>query len=143
MLLHVIHAEVEYQVLNLVAQRVLVVPHLQALAQLEMVYGHLGGRAAYINVCMMGEILLGVEAFIAVVFHGLGKHTVVQGILEGEVVRAEVVADILRHAEVNRASVGRFNAFIQYLLTVADNHLHEHILHIGLLPHRRQRLERL
>ena len=118
--------------LNLVAQGVLVALHLQALAQLEMVDGHVCGRAADVDVGVMGEISLGIEALVVVVCHGLGQHAVVQVVVELQVVSPEVVADILRHAEVNLAAVLGLDVLVKRLLPVAHDHLHQHVLNRGL-----------
>ena len=89
----------------------------------------------------MHEVVLGVEAFVVVVRYGLGQHAVVKVVAEAEAVGAEVVTDILRHAEVYLASVFGLYVLVEHFLAVAHHHLHQHVFNGRRLLHWRERLQ--
>ena len=63
--------QVENQVDNLLAERILLVGHFQAFAQLVSVHNQLVGNIADGDVMMMGEIGFGLESLFVVVLYGL------------------------------------------------------------------------
>ena len=102
-------------------QRTLTGLHHETSAQLVAVDGQTCGQLAHLNVGVVREVALSLEAFLAAMVHGLGQHLVIQRIREQYLVLLQVEVHVLRHGELHRASVLRLHVVVNHLIAMTDN----------------------
>ena len=132
-----VHAEVEYQVLDTLAQQIAITVHLKATAQLVAVDAQAGCQLTYLRVRVLHKIEVGLETCITRMLYSLLKDAVEQRITELKTVGTQVIVNILRHVQVDELAIVRLDALVDDFVAMTDDVLNQQTLHLGGLLLRR------